>query len=149
MNEFWSQWLPTIIAMVITGAFAGILAGLLGVGGGIVIVPVLYFVLQHFGVSAGTAMLVATGTSLLTIIPTSVSSIRAHHKRGNVDWELVKRWWLFMVVGVVLGSTFALNVKGQIASLVFGVVALLVAANMLFRARSAPVSQHLPGATGQ
>ena len=64
MNEFLSQWLPTMIAMVISGAFAGILAGLLGVGGGIVIVPVLYFVLQSFGVGPATAMLVATATSI-------------------------------------------------------------------------------------
>lgn len=149
MNEFWSQWLPTIIAMIITGGFAGILAGLLGVGGGIVIVPVLYFVLQASGVSPATAMLVATGTSLLTIVPTSISSIRAHHKRGNVDWDLIKRWWPFMVVGVVLGSTFALHAKGHAASFIFGVVAILVAANMLFRAKAAPIAQQLPGKTGQ
>jgi hypothetical protein len=96
MSEFLQQWLPTMIAMVLTGAFAGILAGLLGVGGGIVIVPVLFFVLQHFGVSAATAMLVATATSLLVIVPTSISSMRAHHKRGNVDWALLKRWSPFM-----------------------------------------------------
>lgn len=149
MNDFLSQWLPTIIAMIITGAFAGILAGLLGVGGGIVIVPVLYFVLQASGVSPATAMLVATATSLLTIVPTSISSIRAHHKRGNVDWLLVKRWWPFMLIGVVLGSSFALHAKGTAASAVFGVVALLVAANMLFRAKAAPIAQQLPGMKGQ
>ena len=149
MSDFLSQWLPTIIAMVITGAFAGILAGLLGVGGGIVIVPVLYFVLQGAGVSPATAMLVATATSLLTIVPTSISSIRAHHKRGNVDWALVKRWWPFMLVGVVLGSTFALHAKGTAASAVFGVVAVLVAINMLFRAKAAPIAQQLPGMKGQ
>ena len=149
MNEFWSQWLPTIIAMIITGAFAGILAGLLGVGGGIVIVPVLYFVLQAAGVSPATAMLVATATSLLTIVPTSISSIRAHHKRGNVDWLLVKRWWPFMLIGVVLGSTFALHAKGTAASMVFGVVALLVAINMLFRAKASPIAQQLPSMKGQ
>ena len=149
MSEFWIQWLPTIITMIITGAFAGILAGLLGVGGGIVIVPVLYFVLQAAGVSPATAMLVATATSLLTIVPTSISSIRAHHKRGNVDWSLVKRWWPFMLIGVVLGSTFALNTKGTAASAIFGVVAVLVAANMLFRAKAAPIAQQLPGIKGQ
>lgn len=149
MSEFLSQWLPTIIAMVITGAFAGILAGLLGVGGGIVIVPVLYFVLQAAGVSPATAMLVATATSLLTIVPTSISSIRAHHKRGNVDWLLVKRWWPYMLIGVALGSAFALNAKGTAASAVFGVVALLVAANMLLRAKAAPVAQQLPSIKGQ
>jgi uncharacterized protein len=149
MNEFLSQWLPTIIAMLLTGAAAGILAGLLGVGGGIVIVPVLFFVLQSFGIGAATAMMVATATSLLVIVPTSVSSLRAHHKRGNVDWALLKRWWPFMVLGVVCGSTLALRVKGEITSAVFGVVALLVAANMLFRAKSAPLVQQLPGMAGQ
>lgn len=149
MNEFLSQWLPTMIAMVVTGAFAGILAGLLGVGGGIVIVPVLFFVLQSSGVSAATAMLVATATSLLVIVPTSISSLRAHHKRGNVDWDLLKRWWPFMVAGVIAGSAFALKVKGEVTSAIFGVVALLVAANMLFRAKAAPIAQQLPGTVGQ
>lgn len=149
MNEFLTQWLPTIIAMIITGAIAGILAGLLGVGGGIVIVPVLYFVLQAAGVSAATAMLVATATSLLTIVPTSISSIRAHDKRGNVDWLLVKRWWPYMLTGVVLGTSFALHATGTAASAVFGIVALLVAVNMLFRAKAAPIAQQLPGIKGQ
>src|SRR5690606_24410222 len=149
MSEFLSLWLPTIIAMLVTGAFAGILAGLLGVGGGIVIVPVLYFVLQAAGVSPATAMLVATATSLLTIVPTSISSIRAHHKRGNVDWLLVKRWWPFMLVGVAMGSTFTLNAKGTAASAVFGAVAVLVALNMLFRAKAAPIAQQLPNIKGQ
>lgn len=149
MSDFLSQWLPTIIAMLVTGAFAGLLAGLLGVGGGIVIVPVLYFVLQAAGVSPATAMLVATATSLLTIVPTSISSIRAHHKRDNVDWLLVKRWWPFMLIGVVLGSTLALNAKGTAASAIFGVVAILVSANMLFRAKAAPVAPQLPGIKGQ
>lgn len=149
MNEFMSQWLPTMLAMLATGAAAGILAGLLGVGGGIVIVPVLFFVLQSMGIGAATAMLVATATSLLVIVPTSVSSLRAHHKRGNVDWELLKRWAPFMVVGVMLGSAFALHAKGEVTSAIFGVVALLVAANMLFRAKAPPIAQQLPGKTGQ
>ncbi len=149
MSDFFQQWLPTILAMLVTGAFAGILAGLLGVGGGIVIVPVLYFVLQNFGVSAATAMMVATGTSLLVIVPTSISSVRAHHKRGNVDWLLIKRWWPFMVAGVACGSSFALHAKGTVTSAIFGVVALLVAANMLFRATAAPLAQQLPGTVGQ
>ncbi len=81
--------LPTILALLATGVFAGLLAGLLGVGGGIVIVPVLYFLFQALGVSADSAMLIATATSLATIIPTSVSSIKAHRAKGNVDVELL------------------------------------------------------------
>lgn len=149
MSEFLQQWAPTIIAMLATGALAGILAGLLGVGGGIVIVPVLYFVLQGMGVSPGTAMLVATATSLLTIVPTSVSSIRSHNKRGNVDWALIKRWWPFMIFGVVLGTAVALQAKGLLLSAVFAVVAILVALNMLLRAKAPPLAQQLPGMAGQ
>ena len=149
MSEFLWEWLPLILAMLATGACAGILAGLLGVGGGIVIVPVLYFVLQTLGISPASAILIATGTSLLVIVPTSISSVRAHHKRGNVDWALLKRWWPFMVIGVICGSTVALRVNGEIVSGVFGVVAVLVAANMLFRAKAAPIAQQLPGMAGQ
>jgi len=149
MSDLLQQWLPTMIAMLATGACAGILAGLLGVGGGIVIVPVLYFVLQGLGVSPATAMLVATGTSLLVIVPTSISSMRAHHKRGNVDWALIKRWWPWMVIGVIAGSSVALRAKGLLLSTVFGVVAILVALNMLLRAKSPPLARQLPGAVGQ
>lgn len=149
MNDFFQQWLPTIAAMILTGAFAGVLAGLLGVGGGIVIVPVLYFVLQAYGISATTAMLVAAATSLLVIVPTSIASIRAHQRRANVDWPLVKRWWPFMVIGVVIGCAFALHVKGSVSSAIFGVVALLVAANMLLRTRAEPIAQQLPSMMGQ
>lgn len=149
MNDFFHQWLPTIAAMILTGAFAGILAGLLGVGGGIVIVPVLYFVLQAYDVSATTSMLVAAATSLLVIVPTSISSIRSHQRRGNVDWPLIKRWWPFMVIGVVIGCAFALHVKGDVSSAIFGSVALLVAANMLLRSRAEPLARQLPPMMGQ
>lgn len=96
--------IPTIIALCVTGVFAGILAGLLGVGGGIVIVPVLYFLFQKFGVSSESAMVIATGTSLATIIPTSISSIRSHRKKGNVDFDLLKSWGLFILLGVLVLS---------------------------------------------
>ena len=86
--------LPTVFALLITGVFAGLLAGLFGVGGGIVIVPVLFFVFQSFDVSAQSAMLIATATSLATIVPTSLSSIKSHHNKGNVDFILLKSWGL-------------------------------------------------------
>ncbi|MFT5760194.1 MAG: putative membrane protein YfcA, partial [Alteromonadaceae bacterium] len=93
--EFIINNISPILALVATGVFAGILAGLLGVGGGIVIVPVLFFLFQSFGVSPESAMLVATATSLATIVPTSISSIRSHTQKGNVDFDLLKRWALF------------------------------------------------------
>lgn len=138
-----------ILALIGTGVFAGILAGLLGVGGGIVIVPVLYFLLQKFGVSPASAMAVATGTSLSTIIPTSISSIRAHHRKGNVDWDLLKRWLPFMLLGVVAGSLLVTRVDGQVFSALFGVIAVLVALNMLLRANASALLTSLPGMAGQ
>lgn len=138
------EWLPIILALVFTGCVAGILAGLLGVGGGIVIVPVLYFIFQGLGISPDTAMSIATGTSLLTIIPTSISSIRAHRKRDNIDLDIVKLWSPFIILGVIAGSVFATRVGGVFASAVFGIVALLVAANMLFRASAKPMQEKLP-----
>jgi uncharacterized protein len=141
--------LPTILALATTGVFAGLLAGLLGVGGGIVIVPVLYFLFQGFGVSPASAMLIATATSLATIIPTSLSSIRAHRQKGNVDFELLKFWAGFILLGVLLGSALVTFMGGQWLSVVFGVVACLSALNMLFRTGKAALVDTLPGATGQ
>ena len=138
------EWIPIALALVVTGVVAGILAGLLGVGGGIVIVPVLFFIFQLLGVSAETAMSVATGTSLVTIIATSISSIKAHQAKGNVDWALLKVWAPFIVIGVILGGLFATRVGGSAATMVFGFVAILVALNMLFRAKAPALFQALP-----
>ncbi|WP_317933424.1 sulfite exporter TauE/SafE family protein [Halioxenophilus sp. WMMB6] len=143
------ELLPVLVALIFTGIFAGVLAGLLGVGGGIVIVPVLYFVFQGLGVDAASAMVVATGTSLATIIPTSISSIRAHQKKGNVDWLLLKRWAPFMIVGVVIGSYLVTVVNGHFFSLLFGIIAVLVSLNMLFRAKAKPLAESLPPLPGQ
>ena len=137
------------MALITTGVFAGILAGLLGVGGGIVIVPVLFFLFQSFGVSPESAMLVATATSLATIVPTSISSIRSHHQKGNVDFFLLKRWAVFILIGVLVGSWLVTRVEGNILTLLFGVIAVLSALNMLFRTGKSALYQKLPGATGQ
>lgn len=140
--------LPTIFAMMGTGVVAGILAGLLGVGGGIVIVPVLYFLFQALGVSAESAMVVATATSLATIVPTSISSIRAHHAKGNVDFALLKSWGLFILIGVLLGSYAVTQVNGQWLTILFGVIASLSAINMLIGGKKS-LFNGLPGRIGQ
>ena len=147
--EFITNNISTFFALITTGAFAGILAGLLGVGGGIVIVPVLFFLFQSFGVSPESAMLVATATSLATIVPTSISSIRSHHQKDNVDFVLLKRWAVFILIGVLVGSWLVTRVEGNILTLLFGVIAVLSALNMLFRTGKSALYQKLPGATGQ
>ncbi len=144
-----AQWLPILIALPIAGALAGILAGLFGVGGGIVIVPVLFLIFQLLGISSATAMSVATGTSLLVIIATSLSSIRSHYARGNVDFDLLRFWAPFIVIGTAVGAWAAAYIGGLFASAVFGIVAILVAMNMLFRASAAPRWAQLPGRVAQ
>lgn len=148
MEELLNAW-PIAIALVGTGIFAGILAGLFGVGGGIVIVPVLYFLLQFFNVSAESAMVIATATSLATIVPTAISSIRSHHKKGNVDLDILKWWGGFILLAAIAGSLIATEVSGDFLTWMFGVLAILVAFNMLFRAKAAALVSQLPGKVGQ
>lgn len=143
------EYLPIALALVAAGALAGILAGLLGVGGGIVIVPVLYTVFTSIGISPATAMSIATATSLPTIVPTSISSARAHQRRGNVDPVLVRTWAVPLPVGVVAGSLVAVSTRGTLLSIVFGTLAVLVALNMLLRAKAPPLRPALPGFAGQ
>ena len=137
------------MAMVATGIFAGILAGLLGVGGGIVIVPVLFFVFQTFGVSPDSAMLLATATSLAIIVPTSISSIRSHNQKGNVDFDLLKRWAVFILIGVLVGSWLVTRVDGTMLTALFGIIASLSALNMLFKNGQSAAYQQLPIPAGQ
>ncbi|MBL4631491.1 MAG: sulfite exporter TauE/SafE family protein [Paraglaciecola sp.] len=141
--------LPAIMALIVTGVFAGLLAGLFGVGGGIVVVPVLYFLFQSFDTSAQSAMLIATATSLATIVPTSLSSIKSHYGKGNVDLELLKAWGGFILIGVIIGSIFVTQYGGQWLSALFGVIASLSALNMLFRTGKSTFADSLPGKFGQ
>lgn len=147
--EFITNNFSTVLALIATGIFAGILAGLLGVGGGIVIVPVLFFLFQGFGVSPESAMVIATATSLATIVPTSISSIRSHSQKGNVDFDLLKRWAVFILIGVLMGSWLVTRVDGSLLTVLFGVIAVLAALNMLFRTGKSALYQKLPGRVGQ
>jgi uncharacterized membrane protein YfcA len=103
---------------------------------------------QGLGVSADTAMLVATATSLATIVPTSISSIRAHKAKGNVDFDLLKRWGFFIFLGVMVGSFVVTRVDGEWLSLMFGIIATLSALNMLLGKKDS-VFKSLPGSKGQ
>ncbi|MEP4149466.1 MAG: sulfite exporter TauE/SafE family protein [Halioglobus sp.] len=123
--------IPLVLTMLATGVVAGLIAGLLGVGGGIVIVPVLDTALAIRGVDPAIRMHVAVGTSLATIIFTSISSARAHHSQGAVDMDLVKLWGPFIFVGSLMGSVAAAQVQSVVLAGIFGVVALLIAIQML------------------
>lgn len=135
------------IAMLGTGIAAGVIAGLLGVGGGIVVVPVLEWVFELLGVPADIRMHAAVGTSLAVIIPTSISSARAHHLRGAVDVSLAKRWSPFIVLGAVIGIFIASRVDGPVLTGVFGVVALLVAVKMVLPLDQRTLTSEVPRST--
>ena len=134
------------LAMLATGCVAGVLAGLFGIGGGIVIVPVLEAVLGLLGVDPAIRMHVAVATSLATIIPTSISSARAHHRRGAVDVEIVKRWAVFVLVGALLGAWIAAQVHSRVLAGVFATLALMVAAKLVFFPESRNLTESVPRA---
>ncbi len=128
-----SLWLLIIPILLLVGAIAGTLAGLLGVGGGIVIVPVLYWLTETglLQVDQSVAIHFAVATSLATIIPTSISSARAHHKKGSIDVEMFRAWAPWMVFGALLGGLLAAKFDASLLSGVFGVIAVIVVINMV------------------
>lgn len=133
------------LALLATGTVAGVLAGLLGVGGGIVIVPVLFNLFPLLGIDEAVRMHVAVGTSLATIIPTSVMSARAHYRRGSLDLDLLKSLIPGVVAGVLIGGWLGARAGGATLTAVFTVVALLVAVNMAFRREGMILAETLPG----
>jgi uncharacterized membrane protein YfcA len=124
------MWLVPLL--LLAGAVAGVLAGLLGVGGGIVIVPALYHIFSYLEVPDEVRMHLAVGTSLATIIPTSIRSVKAHHDRGSFDSTLFKSWIPGIVVGVLLGTWLATLAEFAQLTLVFATVALIVSLYMTF-----------------
>ncbi len=138
------EWLILGVAMLATGCVAGVLAGLFGIGGGIVIVPVLESTLGILGVDPAIRMHVAVATSLATIIPTSIASARAHHQRGAVDFDIVKRWALWVLIGSVLGAYVASNLHSNVLAIVFATLALLVAIKMLLSPTTRNLTSEVP-----
>lgn len=141
------ELLQTLLICLAVGAFAGVMAGLLGIGGGLVIVPALAWVFHTQGVDDGIVMHLALGTSLATIVFTSVSSVRAHHRRGAVLWEPVRRLAPGIVVGAWLGAQIADALPTATLKLVFAIFVLAVSAQIALGAQ--PAGQHrLPGRVG-
>jgi uncharacterized membrane protein YfcA len=134
MIEAQSLWL-LIPLLLVTGAIAGVLAGLLGVGGGIVIVPILFHLFTSFGMATGLAMPLAVGTSLSTIVLTSLVSARKHYAKGGVDVELVKTWIVPVLVGVGIGAFAPAMIDGAQVKTVFGIMLVLVSLHMIASSR--------------
>lgn len=137
-----------IVELALLGLGSGFLAGLLGIGGGMIMVPFITIILSGLGVAAGLAVKMAIATSMATIMFTSISSVRAHHRRGAVRWDLVKG----LAPGIVLGSAiasmgvFAL-IKGAWLALFFAAFVSFSATQMFLNKKPAP-SRQVPGTAG-
>jgi uncharacterized protein len=129
------------------GMVAGLLAGLLGVGGGLVIVPALTYLFEAQGFPRQGGIQLALGTSLASILFTSLSSARAHHRNGFVDWSLVKRITPGILVGTYLGGLLASRLDSTVLKIVFTVFLFTVALQMLSGAKTRP-TRTLPGVSG-
>lgn len=116
-----------IAILAATGLLAGLTGGLLGIGGGIVMVPVFYEILHQAGVSQDVAMHVAVGTSLATIVFNSLRSASAHNRRGALDWDILRRYGPAVFLGATLGAVLAAFIDGAGLKAFFGLVATLFA----------------------
>jgi uncharacterized membrane protein YfcA len=126
-----SELIELALLLVAVGALSGFLAGVFGIGGGAILVPVFYECFRLAGVPLEVRMPLCVGTSLAIIIPTSIRSFRAHYARGAVDMEILKQWWLPIVIGVVAGSVTARYAPERLFKIVFVMVAWSAAARLL------------------
>ena len=129
------------------GAFVGVLAGLLGVGGGLVIVPILVIAFEFQNIPSEITMHLALGSSLASIIFTSISSFMAHHKRGAVDWQTVRRIVIGVMTGTFIGSCFVALLPTNILKGSFVIFLFFVAYQFLTNKKPKP-SRELPGVWG-
>jgi len=136
------------VGLGISGLIAGTVAGLLGVGGGIVLVPVLFQTLALLGVDDSVRMPIAVGTSLATIIPTSIRSTLSHHAKGAVDWPLLKAWAVPTVAGVVLGTWLAAIIGGKGLTAVFAVGAMTLGLYMALGREEWRLGEGVPRGAG-
>ena len=132
------------LMLVGVGALSGFFAGIFGIGGGAILVPVFYECFRLAGVPLEVRMPLCIGTSLAIIIPTSISSFRAHYRRGAVDISILKRWWLPILLGVAAGSVTARFAPERLFKIVFVMVAWSAAARLLLARDSWKLGDELP-----
>lgn len=123
-----SALLPMVALLLVIGAFAGVMAGLLGVGGGIILVPAFFYMFSALGYGSEQLMQVCLATSLATIIVTSVRSVTAHHKKGAVDWEILRAWAPGIAIGAIVGVLIAVNLRSVVLQALFGILGIIVGA---------------------
>lgn len=122
-----AELMPMLALLLAIGAFAGVIAGLLGVGGGIILVPAFFYAFSSLGYHGPDLMQVCLATSLATIIVTSIRSVLAHNRKGAVDWEILSGWAPGIVIGAVLGVLVVAQLRTPALQAIFGTLALVVA----------------------
>ena len=127
-----AAFLPMLGLLLAIGAFAGVIAGLLGVGGGIVLVPAFFYAFGHLGYGGPQLMQVCLATSLATIVVTSVRSILGHHRKGAVDWAILRAWGPYIAAGALGGVLVAASLKSVTLQAIFGILALIAGLYMAF-----------------
>ncbi|MEJ2409619.1 MAG: sulfite exporter TauE/SafE family protein [Novosphingobium sp.] len=132
MTDLLATWGIPIALMLLAGLVSGFAAGLFGIGGGFIVVPVLFVMLPLLGGSTESIAHVAIGTSLATIVVTSMRSVQAHARRDAVDFDLLKAWAPWIVLGVGAGVLLAARASGNVLALIFGAGVALMALHFLF-----------------
>lgn len=140
-----SLLLPMIALLAAIGAFAGVLAGLLGVGGGIVLVPAFFYAFGYLGFGGPQLMQVCLATSLATIMATSARSVLSHHKQGAVDWAILRAWAPFIAVGAVIGVFTAASLRSGTLQAIFGGLGLVVGLYLAFGRAQWRLGAQMPG----
>ena len=117
--------------MILTAFPVGFLAGLFGIGGGLITVPFLFFIFDSLNVKQDYLMHLSVGTSFSIIVPTSIVSLLTHHKHGSVDFSVIKNYAIFVIIGVLSGTIFAALMNSQSLLLFFTIVVFLCGAYLL------------------
>jgi len=138
-----------VLELAVLGIGTGFLAGLLGIGGGMLMVPFLTIILGNRGVPADLAVKMAIATSMATIIFTSISSVRAHHKRGAVRWDIVKRLAPGIVIGSLIGSLGVFSLLKGTALAIFFALFVSFSATQMFLDKKPKPTRQMPGTAGQ
>ena len=132
LNFFSNQYILFALVLALTAIPVGFSAGLFGIGGGLISVPVLYYIFGALGLSNDYLMHLAVGTSFAIIVPTSISSVLAHHKFKAVDFNIVKTYGLYAILGAILGTIFASTLKTEQLILFFVIVTFFLGIYLIF-----------------
>lgn len=143
-----TQLIEIALLLVAAGGLAGLLAGVFGIGGGAILVPVLYESFRIAGVPLDVRMPLCIGTSLAIIIPTSISSYLAHRSRGSVDPDILRKWIVPVIVGVIAGAVIARFAPERFFKIVFVVITGLAALRLLFSRETWKLGDEMPHGFG-